>query len=137
MMTREELIDFGETFLEVNKDSKNSRTYEFIDTAVKVFKQELCEDTISRQAALDCLTATGLKKFDFILDARNKIKNLPPIIQQPRIGHWIKGKYTEDDMRYNDNHYKCNGCGRVVDFEENFCPDCGLRMQDAGVESKE
>lgn len=126
-MTREELIDFGEMFLEVNKDSKNSRTYEFIDTAVKVFKQEFCENTISRQAALDCLTATGLKKFDFILDARNKIKNLQPVIPYPKTGYWIRVKYM-DDIRYNSTSYKCNRCGRVVDFEENFCPDCGVRM---------
>ena len=42
-------------------------------------EQEPCDDCISRQDALDCLTATGLKKFDFILDARDKIKNLPSV----------------------------------------------------------
>ena len=36
-------------------------------------------DAISRQAALNCLTATGLKKYDFILNARMKIKALPPV----------------------------------------------------------
>lgn len=50
-MTREELINFGEMFLEVNKDLKrNSGTYEFIDAAVKLFKQAPCEmatDTIA------------------------------------------------------------------------------------------
>ena len=35
------------------------------------------DDLISRQAAIDCLTATKLKKFDFILQAREEIKNLP------------------------------------------------------------
>jgi hypothetical protein len=28
---------------------------------------------------LDCLIATGLKKFDFILDSREKVENLPPV----------------------------------------------------------
>ena len=49
------------------------------DRILKVLEQETCEDAISRQDALDCLTATGLKKFDFILDARDKIKNLPSV----------------------------------------------------------
>ena len=49
------------------------------DRILKALEQEPCEDAISRQDALDCLTATGLKKFDFILDARDKIKNLPSV----------------------------------------------------------
>ena len=47
--------------------------YDDITEAIPPF--EPCEDAISRQTVLDCLTATGLKKFDFILDARDKIKN--------------------------------------------------------------
>lgn len=39
-MTREELINYGEMFLEVNHDSKNSNTYEFIEEALKLFKQD-------------------------------------------------------------------------------------------------
>lgn len=39
-MTREGLINYGEMFLEVNNDSKNSNTYEFIEEAPKLFKQE-------------------------------------------------------------------------------------------------
>lgn len=42
---------------------------------------------------------------------------------------WIRGKYTEDDIRYNDSSYKCSECGRVVDTEENYCPSCGARMR--------
>ena len=52
------------------------------DRILKALEQEPCEDAISRQDALDCLTATGLKKFDFILDARGKIKNLPSVTPQ-------------------------------------------------------
>jgi hypothetical protein len=39
-MTREGLINYGEMFLEVNSDSKNSNTYEFIEEALKLFKHE-------------------------------------------------------------------------------------------------
>lgn len=40
-------------------------------------------------------------------------------------GKWIRGKYTDDDLRYNDYSYKCNRCGRIVDYEERICPCCG------------
>lgn len=43
-------------------------------------------------------------------------------------GKWIKGKYTDDDFRYNDYSYRCNRCGKIVDFEENYCPNCNARM---------
>lgn len=54
-MTREELINFGEMFLEVNGDSKNSNTYQFINEAIKLFKQGPCEDCISRKALYNAL----------------------------------------------------------------------------------
>lgn len=91
---------------------------EWLKELKQLKEQESCEDAINRQAALDCLTATGLKKFDFILDARDKIKNLPSVkpqytdaeiqrmqeleqaeiekayelgkAEQPKIGQWIK-----------------------------------------------
>jgi len=31
-------------------------------------------------------------------------------------GEWIRGKYTDDDFRYNDYSYSCDGCGKIVDF---------------------
>ena len=54
---------------------------QYDDITEAILPYEVCE-TVSRQAALDCLTATGLKKFDFILDARDKIKNLPSVKPQ-------------------------------------------------------
>ena len=45
-MTREEMVNYGEFFLEMNKNSKNSRTYEFIDKALKLLKQEVILDKI-------------------------------------------------------------------------------------------
>ena len=56
--------------------------YQEVLEHLEEIEQDPCEDAISRQAALDCLTASGLKKFDFILDARDKIKNLPPVKPQ-------------------------------------------------------
>lgn len=39
-MTREEAIDFGEMWLELQNDSKDSNTYEFFVTAIKALEQE-------------------------------------------------------------------------------------------------
>lgn len=86
-----------------------------------------CEDAISRQAVLDCLTATGLKKFDFILDARDKIKNLPPVTPKPKIGKWLAKSFHE---------VYCDNCGFDFDIITNefmdkmkYCPNCGAKME--------
>ncbi len=54
-MTRKGLINFGEMFLEVNGNSKNSNTYQFINEAIKLFKQDPCEDCISRKVLYNAL----------------------------------------------------------------------------------
>lgn len=104
------------------------------DDVLEVLKQEPCEDCISRQAVLDCLTATGLKKFDFILDARDKIKNLLPVTPNPKMGKWkqhFHGFPPEPAM-------VCSECGFDRDFylryEDGFdkiryCPNCGAKME--------
>ena len=48
-MTRKELINYGEVFLEVNNDSKNSNTYEFIEEALKLFKRDSVLDKIKAE----------------------------------------------------------------------------------------
>lgn len=69
------------------------------------YEQETYNDAISRQDALDCIKANGLKKFDFILDARAKIKNLPSVTPQEPFG---------DDISRHD--VEC-----IVEELENIC----------------
>ena len=45
-------------------------------------------------------------------------------------GHWIRGKYTHDDYRYNDSSYKCSECGGISDVEKKYCPYCGRYMKE-------
>ena len=47
-MTKQEGIEFGQAWLELNEDCEDSRTYEFINMAIKALEQEHCEDSISR-----------------------------------------------------------------------------------------
>lgn len=98
-----------------------------MEMAIKALEQEPCEDAVSRQAVLD-----KMKERDEELSSicPRDIRELPSVTPQPKTGHWIVGKYTEDDIRYNDRSYKCSECGRVVDFKDNFCPNCGAKMVD-------
>lgn len=42
----------------------------------------------------------------------------------PKQGEWI---WLGDNP--NPNHkFSCNRCGRAVKEQENFCPNCGLKM---------
>lgn len=76
--------------------------------AIKALEQQSCGDVISRQAALGCLTATKLKKFDFIFHAREEIKKLPPVTPQQKMG--CEGCTYEKTG--NNSTYPCSHCGR-------------------------
>ena len=50
----------------------------------------------------------------------HQVRELTPTIEPERkTGKWIKLDYTEAW------EYKCDQCGRMSDFEENYCPNCG------------
>lgn len=124
-MNREELRDYVEE--QRNLNSIPYHVYSALIDGIDTLEQEPCDDAISRQAVLDCLTATGLKKFDFILDARNKIKNLSSVNpQELKTGHWIySGSHDVEGMLY------CSKCKHKIDVSEgyfNFCPNCGAKM---------
>ena len=48
--------------------------------------------------------------------------------QEPKTGHWNLFHTTEHGMR-EDNYFKCNRCNYESYKEYNFCPDCGVRME--------
>lgn len=43
--------------------------------------------------------------------------------QQPKRGYWLEAK--EEDPCW----YRCSECGRLYDLDENYCPNCGARME--------
>ena len=69
-----------------DKDKLLLKVNKAICDNLKALEQEPCEDCVSRQAVLDCLKATRLKKFDFILDARERIEKLPSVTSAQK---WI------------------------------------------------
>lgn len=45
-------------------------------------------------------------------------------------GEWIRGKYTDDNIRYNDSSYKCSVCRNISGHSNNFCSWCGANMKE-------
>lgn len=145
-MTREEAITLIKSalktmYLPKSKEYISDLGYA-LEMAIKALEQSYnsiktelkpCDDAISRQAVLDCFTATKLKKFDFILHAREEIKKLPSVNPQPKTGHWIEHE-IKDTCRW----LTCSVCGyEWVNKKENFCPNCGCRMFDTHERSGE
>lgn len=98
---------------------------------------EPCEDAIGREDALMCLTGE-IKEADTIetIIARfvRRIRKLPTVTPQQKIGHWI------DD--------KCSVCGKGIEDlidsrewyrneEPNFCPFCGIKVSCTMQESED
>jgi len=136
-MTREETIEFGNMWLEINEDSKDSNTYEFFRMAINTLKQEPCEDCISRQAVLDLVVVnhTELNGVNVVMYSPlyKDIKQLPSVTPQPKTGHWI----TKSHGFPPEPSSVCSECGFDRDFyirargfdKINYCPNCGAKME--------
>ena len=47
--------------------------------------------------------------------------------QEPKTGHWIPlGNY---DFWGNESSYKCSECGDRDTYPDNYCPNCGVKME--------
>ena len=97
---------------------------EQIDTIEQAFKQEPCEDVISRQAALGCCRNEWEEEVEI------RLKSLPPVKpQEPKTGHWIIHKDCEGKTR----ECICDQCGyktgKYTWHNPNFCSNCGADMR--------
>lgn len=99
------------------------------DLIIKALKQEPCEDAISRQYLIE--KATNWEKHFHDSEryvSLTDIQNAPPVKPQPKIGHWIEHE-IEDTCRW----LTCSVCGHEwVNKKENFCPNCGAKMESEG-----
>ena len=106
---------------------------EWLKDYKRLLEQEPCEDAISREDALMALTGEWTETTDELIHRFIKrIKNLPPVNPQPKIGHWI----AVHPLQPNDEgDYMCSvcRCGGLVYKPTKFCPNCGAKM----VETKE
>lgn len=142
-MTKKEAIDFGKMWLELQKDSKDSNTYEFFVMAIKALEQERnigdeayakgwengeiaersrhkqkpCEDAVSKEAVI----ALAKEECDTaIIPYKRFVKNvsaLPPVTPKPKTGHWVRWYETieQELCTIHDPHCKCSECNYEYD----------------------
>lgn len=102
-------------------------------------------DAISRQAvhetiekwagSMDVLIALPTREIEPLLESIHK---LPPVTPISKTGKWKA--FTHSAYHGNDEDgepiwrevtvYHCNLCNRRTVIKENYCPNCGARMQE-------
>ena len=87
-------------------------------------------ELIEKQAVIDALLAkmdTIDDKPDVVLGmavAAGMIKDMPSVTPAEKVGRW---------KPYDGSWYECSECGAIreaVGYFENFCPNCGAKMQE-------
>ena len=79
-MTREEMINLGEMFLEANPASKSTETYKFVEKALELAKQEPCDDCWSKKEVVDIINRQrfGINKISMGI-IKEKLEALPSV----------------------------------------------------------
>lgn len=93
------------------------------------------DDTISRRAAIDCVT------YD-VEHTIECLKALSPAQPEHTKGHWIV--WGGMDIPENHGKHKCSLCGEfapvryekplIKEYLSDFCPNCGADMRKEGAE---
>ena len=109
----------------VIEDVNSAYTYIMaLDMAIKALDQEPCTDSISRQAVLEIIRDFEYKNSHEEMLINSRIKQLPSIMPAEKVGRW---------KPYDGSWYECSECGAIreaVGYFENFCPNCGAKMQE-------
>lgn len=96
----------------------------------RLLEQEPCEDCISREDAINCVTAASM--CDPIITQR-RLKSLPSVQPKTKTGHWIAYEVQLPDRVVLNYH--CSVCGRkLVGYSTETLKDapychCGARME--------
>ncbi len=68
-------------------------------------------------------------RLDIDADSKNTAEDIIYMLEElvkpsnRHVGVWINTDGNEPCR------YKCNACGRLSDIRENYCPNCGARME--------
>ena len=88
-------------------------------------------DTISRQAAIDCVTHVrfGMDKLAYGI-VTEALLNLPPVEPEHKVGKWVIFQEFDDGCQYA----RCNQCRDTQVFYRwtkipKYCPNCGVKME--------
>lgn len=119
--------------------SYTSEDLQKIIKALPPVNPQPCEDAISREDALMCLTGEWTEITDEIIHRFIKrIKALPSVNPQPKTGHW---EWVQYDYNPKIGNWHCSECRSVVvecvSKEEKggiplykYCPQCGAKMSE-------
>ena len=105
-------------------------------------EQEPSGDIISKQTVLDTISELNAISFyeaqedskETYYEIRQAIKELLPVKQEPKIGHWIEHPEIETSTPEYLMFYECSECGDRQCFcksdihKKRFCGNCGCRM---------
>lgn len=96
-----------------------------IENLKKLLEQEPCDDAISRQAAID-----EIRTCRFVVDAIEKIRGLPSVTPQQKMGWWIEERNDYGEII----NWHCSNCyddsGFITTCKWDYCPNCGAKMQE-------
>ena len=123
-------VDWEEQLSTVNYAWIGKKLYEILRRSPVV---EPCEDAISREDALMCMTGEypADQKYepeDIISKHIKRIKALPSVTPKQMVGRWIdEGIYADGS---NASAYRCSVCGEhIIEYEpDRYCKFCGAKM---------
>lgn len=103
---------------------------------LKQLRGQRCDDAISRQAVEEITweDPSYTDSLNVLAEVRDKVRELPPVTPQPKVGRWI---IIDDCERFIA---ECSECGEVVDSrmvnKYPYC-HCGAKMMEDKSENKE
>lgn len=106
-----------------------------------IIKQQPCEDTISRQAAIDetWKEPSYTDPYNVLTEVRERIQSLPSAQPERKKGKWVEvavtDGYDKDGIKTWISVMQCDQCGFIVNAVEghmaqyNYCPNCGADIR--------
>lgn len=123
----------SEDFFEKGEDARLELSPDDVRCMNEVIKA--CGDAVSRQAVLNGLTSIAKTKAKS--DAQKSLmgrvmfftEQLPSVRPQLKTGHWIVDVDKWGDVITTVNGYRCDKCNAFNTDRDNFCPNCGAKME--------
>lgn len=152
-MSREEAIEFGKMWLQINEDAKDSDTYNFFKFSIEALEQEA---TAKNDLGIDnqnirLIDADALikrlrpKHFDWwgegeqddfskgnnsmLEEVIEAIEEFTLVTQIKPKGYWIEHQH-EAGANWEYSRYECSECHNWAEDDSNYCPCCGCRMEE-------
>ena len=123
MMNKKEILKILEKAVDKNGDIPMRLVRQAFDKL-----PEECDDAVSREDALLCLTGEfhgDTNYIELIAKFGKRIKQLPPVTPKRKTGKWISHRPPDGFVL---SLFSCDQCGYVNLGRSKYCPNCGARM---------